>query len=230
MIVNDENTTPKWHQDIDPYSEENWNTDPPVYTTNTARHALREFEILRQITPDSLILDFQDEILALCERFGNSGQSGGSAPYTASAIANAVKKLCLFQTLSQLTGEDDEWNEVSNGVYQNNRNSAVFKDKDGHAYYIDAIIWKGDTWNADHTSNDWDTFTGKIENISSRQYIKSFPFTPKKFYIDVSREKYDKEKHGSPANAVSTGLDGDVVYFIKDKSQLNEVFEYYDIF
>jgi hypothetical protein len=213
---------------IDPYGEENWNNEPE-YTTNTAKHAIKELNILFDQHPDSLIKEFENEILALCEKFGNSGQSGGSATYTANALANTIKKLCLFETLSVLTGDEDEWNEVSDGLFQNNRNSAVFKKND-HAYYLDAIVFKGDTWNSDHTSNDWDTFTGTVEGITSRQYIKSFPFSPKRFYIDVTREKYEKEKHGDNARVITTGLDGDVVYFIKDKNQLEEVFNYYQIF
>jgi hypothetical protein len=195
--------------------------------TNTQLHAQKELDILDATVPYATITPFRKEILALCEAFGNSGQSGGSAPYTASALSQAVKKLCLQQTISPLTGKDSEYNEVGTDMYQNNRESAVFKQKDGRAYYLDAIVWKGDTWNSDHTRNDWDTFIGTIQGISSRQFIKSFPFKPKTFYIDVTREKFDESKHNK-ADAVTTGLDGDVVYTIKDQKQLEEVFEYYD--
>jgi hypothetical protein len=194
--------------------------------TNTYNHAKKELEILFETTPDSLIKGFEEEILALCEKFGESGQSGGSAPYTVNALSNAVKKLCLQKTLAPLTGCDDEWNEVGKNIFQNKRESAVFKDNENRPYYIDAIVFNN-TWNDDHTSNDWDTFTGKVEEITSRQYIKSFPFTPKKFYIDVTREKYDKEKHGDDARVIITGLDGDVVYTIKNRKQLDEVWKYY---
>jgi len=197
--------------------------------TNTQSHAKRELEILFKTTPDAIIREFETEILALCEKFGQSGQSGGSAPFTAGALSHAIKKLCLQQTIAPLTGEESEWGTVADGFNQNNREGAVFKNGDGRAYYLDAIVWKGDTWNSDKTSNDWDTFTGTIQGISSRQFIKSFPFKPKTFYIDVTREKFDATKHNK-SDAVTTGLDGDVVYSIKDMKQLDEVFEYYDKF
>ena len=65
--------------------------------TNTQSHAKRELDILIKTTPDAIIRHFIPEILALCEVFGNSGQSGGSAPYTAGALTDAIKKLCLQQ-------------------------------------------------------------------------------------------------------------------------------------
>ena len=173
--------------------------------TNTQSYAKIELDILIKTTPDAIILHFIPEILALCEAFGNSGQSGGSAPYTAGALADAVKKLCLQQPIAPLTGEDSEWNEVSNGVLQNNRCSAVFKE-DGKAHYLDAISWKtqkGTTWHG----------TTK-EGIKSRQFIKSFPFKPKTFVIDVFEKEVSK---------------GNWEFEIKDKKQLKEVAEYYEL-
>jgi hypothetical protein len=54
--------------------------------------------------------------------------------------------------ITPLTGDDDEWNEVSNGLFQNKRRASVFKDKnrfDGQPYDIDARIFSDDggkTW------------------------------------------------------------------------------------
>ena len=142
--------------------------------TNTQSHAQVEFDILSNTTPDAIALEFKDEILALCEKFGKSGQSGGSAPYTAAIISSVVKKLCTFKTIAPLTGEDYEWSDVSvqnNGemLYQNKRNSAVFKDETG-VWYLDAIVWCGDT--PGESGNNWDNFSGTVEKIKSRQYIK----------------------------------------------------------
>ena len=41
-----------------------------------------EFKILKQTMSDAIILPFEEEILALVKKFMDSGQSGGSAPYT----------------------------------------------------------------------------------------------------------------------------------------------------
>ena len=206
--------------------------------SRTKDFAERELDILVKSNPDPnnrpIIEEFIPELLALAEKFGKSGQSGGSAPYTAGALSQAVKHLCLQQPICPVTGIDEEWVDVahiSDGdkdtMYQNNRCHALFKDSTGRSWYLDAIVWKGDTVGPSGDTG-WDTFTGTVEGITSRQFIKSFPFEPKTFYIDVHREKYDVKKHGENARVITTGLDGDVVYLIKDKSQLDKVFEYYE--
>ena len=219
--------------------------------TNTHNHAQMELEILSKSSTDPnnrpIIEEFIPEILAICEKFGNSGQSGGSAPYTATALAQAIKKLCLQESISPITGIDEEWVDVSQydaegkQWYQNSRCAAIFKDgKDGKPYYLDAIIWKGDT--EGESGNDWDTFTGRVEDIRSRQYIKSFPFTPKSFYIDVSREMLPEDWDQEPFYENSFydtkifEATGERVwhkekyrYFIKDRKQLKKVWKYYDL-
>jgi len=187
-------------------------------TTNTSSHAKRELEILLKTTPDAIIRHFVPEIIAVCEAFGRSGQSGGSAPYTAIALSQAIKKLCLQQTIAPLTGEDNEWNNVAKGkrgdIWQNNRLSNVFKEygkEDGKAYYLDAITWKtqkGFSW-----SGSAKTKTG--ETITSRQYIKSFPFKPQEFVIDVIEKEISKDSWE---------------FTIKDDKDLEKVFEVYDNF
>jgi hypothetical protein len=191
--------------------------------TNTQSHAKKELDILLKTTPDAIIKDFVPEILEICEAFGNSGQSGASAPYTASALSQAIKKLCLYQPICPITGIDEEWNNCSDmgnkgNMYQNNRCSNIFKKgKDGRAYFLDAIVWQGE--------DDYDTFTGTINGITSRQYIKSFPFEPKTFYINVVR---DFNIDGLPEkDIIETGL-GKYTYKIKDENEIKEVFNYYD--
>ena len=51
------------------------------------------------------------------------------------------------------------------------------------------------------------------EVITSRQSIKSFPFTPKTFYVNVRSVEVEKEGYDT---------------FLDDESQLEEIFEYYD--
>ena len=111
--------------------------------SKTKSYAERELNILLETTPTAIIRHFVPEIIALCEAFGNSGQSGGSAPLVAQALSQAVKKLCLQQPIAPLTGEESEWSEAfsTEGTLQNNRLSSVFKEN-GKAYYLDAITWK----------------------------------------------------------------------------------------
>jgi hypothetical protein len=193
--------------------------------SKTASHAKRELDILFVTTPDALINEFADEIIALCEKFGDSGQSGGSAPYTAGAISEAVKKLCLQQTIAPLTGSDDEWNDITGinnnePMFQNNRDSRVFKyGKDGKACFIEAIVFRGDIGGS---------FAGGAtlpngKEIKSSQTIKSFPFKPKTFFVDVIDHRWKGTEEKIP------DINGDWwTHSIKDEKQLDTVFEYYE--
>lgn len=209
--------------------------------TNTQKFAKRELDILAATVPDAIVTPFAKEILALCEKFGKSGQSGGSAPYTANAISQAVKKLCLKEPICDVTGHETEWGETLEGgkskditCRQNSRCSALFLETThfvsgdvSRAYYLDAIVWKG--------AEDWDTFTGSVyydernfELISSRQYVK-FPFKPKTFYIDVVRITITKEEaEARNLHYIEDGNEECYYTVIKDTKQLDKVFKYYD--
>jgi hypothetical protein len=194
--------------------------------TNTARFAERELTILSKSAQDPnnrpIIEPFTKEILALCEAFGKSGQSGGSAPYTATAISQAIKKLCLQEPICPVMGIDEEWVYVGDMgskdekecVYQNNRCSALFKNSEGRCWYLDAIVWKtqtGATWGGSALLKDGNAFI----KYTGRQYVKSFPFTPKTFYIDVIKEEVAKD---------------DWEFYIKNQKQLDRVWKYYDTY
>lgn len=201
--------------------------------TYTRSHAERELDILEATVPNAIITPFREEILALCEAFGKSGQSGGSAPFTAYAISQAVKKLCLHQSICPLTGDDSEWVDVSDisltdvPKWQNSRRTGVFKYGDGRAIFIDAIVWQGE--------EEYDTFTGRVyideedfALIGSDHYVK-FPFEPKTFYVDVVRVPISKEEAESRNMYYIEDGNGDCYYtVVKDPNQLDEVFEYYD--
>ena len=187
--------------------------------SNTFKHAERELDILVKTSPDPnnrpIIEEFIPELLALVDKFGKSGQSGGSAPYTAGALSQAVKTLCLQKPLCPITGIDDEWMDVANlgdgdknVVYQNNRCYALFKNSEEQPYYLDAIVWK-DEKDFCYTGRALDS---KGNTLLSRQFIKGFPFEPKTFYIDVISKEVAKD---------------DWEFTIKDEKQLDEVFEYY---
>jgi hypothetical protein len=189
-------------------------------------HADRELDILLRLHPDAVVKDFIPEIKALVNKFGNSGQAGGSAPYVAGAIVGVIKSLLAYQPVCDLTGEDSEWFDVSGysedntPTFQNNRDGRVFKNKDGKAYFIEAIVFEGDKGGT-FTTNGSVTHNG--EKISSTQYIKSFPFTPKTFRVDVIDYRWKDKDETTPDE------NGDWwTHTIKDEKQLEEVFQYFD--
>jgi len=190
------------------------------------KHAQVELEMAGYLDKDSAYDGMLGPaVIELMEVFAKQGHSGMSA----SIVRSVFHTLADFKPLGPITGEDKEWNDISDhspapdGLmsYQNKRCSEIFKDgKDGKPYTIGAIVWQG--------QESWDSFTGRVEDIGCAHYIK-LPFTPKTFRIDVIREPYDESnpKHKA-SNDVVEGNDGKYVYFIKDMSQLDEVFEYYD--
>jgi hypothetical protein len=148
-------------------------------------------------------------VMELIEVFSKQGHSGMSA----AGVIHIFSKLAKFEPLSPVQGTDDEWVNVSNGVLQNRRYSAVFKDPDGSCTYNTAIVKRcpnGTTW----TGPLYLTREDAINNTNQiKVRIKGFPFTPKTFYIDVIEEEIEKD---------------DWIMWVKDPTQLEEVFDYYE--
>lgn len=148
-----------------------------------------------------------DAVMELVKVFSDQGHSG----YSANRTIKLFEKVALYEILMPVTGEDSEWNEVSEDSLQNNRSSDIFKDKKtGKSYYLDAILWR--TQNG--TNYAGSAYLTPDRKITSRQFIKSFPFIPETFYIDVIEEEVAKD---------------DWKFTIKDPTQLEKVAEYYDL-
>ena len=165
--------------------------------SNLLKHAERELSLIGYDGKDEYNNMAKAAIMELLATFANQGHSGFSANY----VTDVFNKLARFETLSPLTGENNEWNDVTEmsgdrkTLFQNNRNSAVFKDDTG-CYYINACLWIEDNGNT-------------YANKKSRGYIKSFPFTPKTFYVKV--DKVDKDNN------------------ILDTEEYNKAKEYYNL-
>jgi len=111
-------------------------------------------------------------LLHMVKEFADEGHSGFSASYA----LQCLQKLLRFKPLSPLTGEDEEWTDVSSisGVphYQNKRCGSVFKDgKDGQAYDIDGkVFWE---WAKDEDGNPFKSYyTGRDSRVPV-----TFPYT-----------------------------------------------------
>lgn len=105
-------------------------------------HAKNEFRIAGWIDEEG---NFEDEmqeavcnnVLELLQTLADQGHSGTSVAYVTEMFTHLVAR----KILAPLTGEDDEWEEVEEGLSQNKRAGHVFKDSQG-AFDINGIIWE----------------------------------------------------------------------------------------
>jgi hypothetical protein len=180
-----------------------------------------------------IIREFVPEVKALVKRFAESGQSGGSAPFTTSVILQVIEKLLKQEPLGGIDGTEDEWHHLGefgdDEGYQNTRLSSVFKQgKNGRPYYLDAIVFKNPEKNYTFTSGSVD-LPGEANcecgKIGSSQYIKKFPFEPKTFVIEVDEKEYRKNPDGTLTPEEGGGWWESRV---RDPKQLEEVWKYYD--
>ena len=97
--------------------------------------------IIDQAKEELKRINFGDEdsavMIEILEKFFDQWDSGGAVH----AVAPVLQRLIAGKCLSPLTGEDDEWVDHGNGVFQNKRVSSVFKDSRFHngnlAYDLD---------------------------------------------------------------------------------------------
>ncbi len=105
-------------------------------------------------------------VLAMARQFADEGHSGMSA-----SIAVALfKDVAMFKPLTPLTGDDDEWSECGEGVFQNKRCSHVFREN-GQAYDIEGRIFR---------EPDGCCYTSRDSRVDVE-----FPYTPTREYVDV---------------------------------------------
>lgn len=89
-------------------------------------YARQELELLGS-ADDPMQAEMNKDIMQAVKLFGSQEHSGFSASYA----IGAIERLLRFQPLTPLTGKDDEWNEVGEGVFQSRRCPSVFKDAEG---------------------------------------------------------------------------------------------------
>jgi hypothetical protein len=92
-----------------------------------------------------------------------------------------------------LTGSDDEWTEVGGGTWQNRRNSAVFKKKDGQAYFIEGRVFWG--WYSSPDIDGGKPYKSYYTSSGSRVNI-TFPWAQpdKPEYVFVPTEEFPNEE------------------------------------
>lgn len=191
----------------------------------TVKHAKTEFEILKSKQPNSLIIPFEPELLAIVERFSEMGNSGGSTPFVIQSITHSLTRLLEHKTLTNLTGVEREWSLVSvineSILYQNVRDGRFFKTED-ESYCIDAIIWVAE----DHQ------FTGTVYSKDGLNSFSShantlFPIMHESFYIKVDKWYFDKKVIELLGLAHAEDDKGLYTYVLSDEKDLELVKAHY---
>lgn len=145
---------------------------------NLLKHAKMELELAGYCNGSEINGAMAKDVLQLIEVFSEQGHSGFSASHALSLF----KLLADFKPISPLTGNDDEWTEVADGVFQNKRYSGLFKQADrfdGKAYDIYGKIFRdadGSTW------TNSDSFV-----------VVDFPYVPKSEIVDRMSEESENE-------------------------------------
>lgn len=133
-------------------------------------HAKHELDLIG-LKEDSDEMDraMRNHILKMVEVFSDERHSGFSASYALAILS----KLLKFEPLTPLTGEDSEWNLVSeiDNLYQNRRCSHVFKSN-GKSYDINGKVF---------VQEDGISYTSADSKVDI-----TFPYTPKTEYVKVS--------------------------------------------
>lgn len=150
---------------------------------NYEKHAFKEFQAAGWTDESGKFnCEMQEAIcnhvLSLLKVFASEGHSGSSAPYAIELFS----KLAKFEPIVPLTGEDWEWNEVGDGVFQNNRCGHVFKDAsrfDGKPYDIEAVIF----WEWLTSSETGEKFKAYFTSRDSCKVIE-FPYVPTREYVE----------------------------------------------
>jgi len=131
--------------------------------------AQRELELAGFFDKDS---DYEGAlgpaVMRLVDIFAEEGHSG----FSAGIAINLFNRVARFEPLTPLTGEDHEWQEVTDDLWQNLRCFHVFKTSKG-AYDSEGRIFREPN-GACFTSRD------------SRVPV-TFPYVPKSEYVDVEK-------------------------------------------
>ncbi len=150
-------------------------------------HAEYELDRLGLNDGDDMNGVMRKHLLHMVKEFADEGHSGFSANYA----IKCLQRLLHFKPLTPLTGEDDEWTEVSqiSGYphFQNKRYGSVFKDgKDGNAYDIDGkVFWE---WLEDENGEKFKSYFTSIESRVPVTFPYTVPDEPvyeeRKFYTE----------------------------------------------
>jgi len=136
-----------------------------------------------------------EAVIELVRAFAAQGHSGFSAAQTIKIFS----KVADYEPLGPLTGDDDEWNEISERrggkCWQNKRCSHVFKDETG-AYDINGRVFFRGSSGACFTT------------MPASRVAVTFPYTPHTKYVKVGMIYHLKEMASNLWLRLRRGLRG----------------------
>lgn len=108
----------------------------PTSDSNIATHAWDELNREGLFTKDG---DFYGgltgrAVMDLVEVFVKQGHSGASG----AVVIDLFRRLVMFQALSDLTDDPDEWMEVVDGLWQSRRRAEAFSSDGGRTYKLNS--------------------------------------------------------------------------------------------
>ena len=120
---------------------------------NLYEYAKNELDILEKSCKSEESLKLQkamdDSILNVIKVFADQNYSGSTASYALSTL----KRLLTYKPLTSLTGEDSEWEDISQYQgkpgWQNKRCPSIFKEEDGKCFWVEGKYFsddEGHTW------------------------------------------------------------------------------------
>lgn len=147
---------------------------------NLVQHARTELGAAGYFDGETMNAHMAADLIDLVRVFSMQEHSG----FSASFAIRVFREIASFKPLGPLTGADNEWMDVAEvsgmPMWQNKRCGHVFKDGDGQAYDIDAVIFE---------EPSGARFTGRY----SRQVI-TFPYTPRSVIVQVLDDATDLDK------------------------------------
>ena len=187
----------------------------------------QELDVLIKLEPNKfgeLLKHTEEELKLLIDKFNTFEIHDTIRPRIIETYIGVLQRLLNRSLIAPLTGEEDEWEEVviegdDNPIYRNKRLPTVLKTKGGACFFEEAIVF--------FDIVDKFPFRGTINGVSSTLGIKSFPFIPQTFMVEVFLQPYNVEKNGERPDMVNK--DGKVfVYTIKDKKPIAQANKYYN--
>jgi len=135
--------------------------------------------------PDKWIAE---NVIQLLQVFSEQGHSGSSAPFA----IRIFEQLASWKPLTPLTGNDEEWQHFDNeSISQNIRDSSVFKNIDGVAYWTEGkVFWEWFSYEGGEPYKSYFTNSESSVDVAfpwSRPDSPQYVFKPNSTYPNEER-------------------------------------------